>query len=136
MLGLLGTSYLLQFATGILHFFGLITGDFTGPTVSVIVTLTGFLVGAYMGYRFSYLFLYASIAFFSAYASVRGISLFFGGFLSEFDLLISLYTVEDVPPLTLGQVTYSTLICILWVSLTWKLIAKEWGQDGMEQLKS
>merc|ERR1711957_559675 len=133
ILGLLATSYLLQFMTGIFHFFGLLSGDLTGPLVSILLTLSGMLVGAYMGFRFSYLFLFASYAFLSAYSFVRGISLFLGGFLPEVDLLFALYTVHDMPRITLAQVIYTLLIVIIWSVLTQKLIAKEWGTTSQAQ---
>ena len=135
-MGLLGAAYLLQFCNTTVHvfFFGK-HGDITGPTTSMILTALGSVFGGYLGYRFTYLFLFASIAFFASYAIVRGASLFIGGFPSEVDLLWGLYSNEDMPGITFAQLVYSFAILSLWITITLKQLAAVSKQNEKAKLE-
>jgi len=77
-----------------------------------------------MGFRFTYLSLFSSIAFIASYSIVRGCAIFMGGFPNEMGLLVELFTDADMPPVSMSQIFYFLLIMGIWTTLTFRLITK------------
>lgn len=101
-MGVIGVAFTIQLLSSFLRFFSIIEGDVVGPIVGFLISLSGAFLGFYLGNRFTYIFLFASVAFLSAYSLVRGVSLIFGGFVPEIDLLVGLFTSANMPTCTLA----------------------------------
>jgi len=98
--------------------------DLFGPWVSALLLIVGGEVGIYLGVKYSLAIHYISIAYFSSYFLVRGISIWLGGFTSETDLLIGLFTENDTPFLTWSHAIYSILILLLWAGMAYSYFKK------------
>jgi hypothetical protein len=88
--------------------------DLFGPWVSALLLLIGGEVGMYLGIKYARAIHYISISFFSSYFIVRAFSIWFGGFTSEADLIIGLFTEDETPLMTWPYSIYCILILVLW----------------------
>jgi hypothetical protein len=89
-------------------------------------------IGIYLGIKYALAIHYVSISFFSSYFLIRGLSIWFGGFISEADTVVGLFTVNDTPPMTMIHSFYSIMILLLWIGMAYSYFKKSNASDSKD----